>query len=229
MDIKNLILSDLTAAANEKNAAFVAKLVPNVDREKILGVYFADLKTISKKYSDNEHIDGFLKELPHYYLEENNLHALMINRENDLDKLVERLREFLPYVDNWSTCDSLRPKALLKHREKAARVFLDYIQSDKPYNIRFGAEMAMTYFLGDNFDIRLAEAVRSVKSEEYYVNMMIAWYFATAMCKNRDYALEVIKSGTLDKFTHNTAIKKSVESFRVSDDDKALLKTLKKK
>lgn len=228
MDIDQLILNDIKARANEKNMAFMSKLVPNVEPERVLGLYSADLKAIAKKYADNEHIDGFLGNLPHFYLEQNTIHGLIICGIKDYDKCVESLDKFLPYVDNWATCDSMRPKVFSKNRERAKKDVLRWIRSDLPYTARFGAEMAMTYYLGADFDVELAEAVKSINIDHYYVKMMVAWYFATAVAKNRDYAVGVIGSGTLDTFTHNTAIKKAIESYRVTDEEKNLLKTLKR-
>ena len=227
MDIKETILSDIKTRANEKNMAFMAKLVPDVPGERVLGLYSADLKAVARKYADNEHIDGFLSDLPHYYLEENTVHGLIICGIKDYDECIKRLDEFLPYVDNWATCDSMRPKVVKKNLSRAKADVLRWITSDKPYTARFGAEMAMTYYLGDDFDRDLADSVVRINIDHYYVKMMVGWYLATALCKNRDYAMGVISSKTLDKFTHNTAIKKAIESFRVSEEDKNLLKTLK--
>ena len=227
MDINESILNDLKALAKGKVKAFTAKLLPTIDGDRILGLYTPEVKSVAKKYADNEHIGDFLSRLPHYYLEQNTLHALIICGIKSYDECVKRLDEFLPYVDNWATCDSMRPKVFSKNLTRAKADALRWINSDKPFTVRFGAEVAMTYFLGDKFDYELAEAVKNIKSDHYYVNMMVAWYFATALCKNRDYAMGVIKSGVLDKFTHNMAIRKAIESFRVSEEDKLILKTLK--
>ena len=228
MDINAIILQDLKALENQKNKAFVCKLVPTINADDVLGLYSADIKALAKKYADNGLIDGFLDNLPHRYLEQNTLHGLIVCGIKDYDKCVERLDAFLPYVDNWATCDSMRPKVFLKNRERAKADVLRWIKTDLPYTARFGAEMAMTYYLGDDFDLSLAEAVKNIDIDHYYVKMMVAWYFATALFKNRDYAMGVLFSGALEKQTHNMAIKKAVESFRVSDEDKNLLKTLKR-
>ena len=228
MDVKTSILRDLKSKANDKNKAFTAKLIPGVDGDAILGLYSADMKAIAKKYADNEHIDGFLSDLPHKYYEENTVHGLIVCLTKDYDALIKRLDEFLPFVDNWATCDSMRPKAFLKYRQRAGSDVLRWIRSDKPYTVRFGAKMAMTYFTGEIFDRELMQAVRDIKSDHYYVKMMVAWYFATLVAKNRDEAVAVLESGALDDFSHNKAIQKSCESFRVTDEDKRYLKTLKK-
>ena len=227
MDINELILNDIKTRANEKNMAFMSKLVPDVDPQRVLGLYSADLKAIAKKYADNEHIDGFLNDLPHFYLEENTIHGLIICGIKDYSECVKRLDVFFSFVDNWATCDSMRPKVFAKNTARAKADVMRWIRSDLPYTARFGTEMAMTYYLGENFDHDLADAVIKINIDHYYVKMMVAWYLATALCKNRDYAMDVIKSKTLDKFTHNMAIKKAIESYRVTNEDKNLLKTLK--
>ena len=169
----------------------------------------------------------FLEELPHQYFEENQLQAFIISRIKDLNECMENLETFLPYVDNWATCDQMSPKIFKKHKEELLMHVKEWIESDKTYTVRFGVGMLMEHFLDDDFDPVYPEMVAKLRSEEYYVNMMIAWYFATALAKQYELVLPYLEDKRLDDWVHNKAIRKSIESYRITDEQKAYLRTLK--
>ena len=169
----------------------------------------------------------FLEDLPHKYFEENQLHAFIISGIKDLRECMEELEKFLPYVDNWATCDQMSPKIFKKHREVLFAHIKEWIRSDKTYTVRFGVGMLMEHFLDDDYDPKYPEMIAGLRSEEYYVNMMIAWYFATALAKQYESILPYIEQKRLDDWTHNKAIQKSLESRRIGDEQKLYLKSLK--
>ena len=171
-------------------------------------------------------IGEFLADLPHRYLDENNLHALILNEEKDCAAAVAAIDAFLPYVDNWATCDALRPKAFKKHPSALPDECRRWIKSGEIYAVRFGIEMLMTHYLDKDFRPEYLEEVSIIKSKEYYVNMMIAWYFATALAKQYEAAISYIEQRRLDQWTHNKTIRKAIESYRVPDEHKAYLRTL---
>ncbi|MBR0207582.1 MAG: DNA alkylation repair protein [Oscillospiraceae bacterium] len=217
----------LQALSDEKNADFVASLTPDVAREKILGVRFPALRALAKELRGTPETEAFLRALPHETFEENNLHAVLISGMRDYDALLAALDAFLPYVDNWSTCDTLRPDAVRKRLPEFERVIEGCLASDQPYTVRFGIEMLMAYYLSSAFDPAQLDKVAAIRSEHYYVRMMQAWYFATALAKQYESALPVLEERKLEKWTHNKTIQKACESYRVSEERKAYLKTLK--
>lgn len=162
---------------------FSAKLTPTIDKNLFIGVRVPKLRQIAKQYKSHENIGNYLCQLPHKYVEENTLHALLISELKDYDDVIEKLDEFLPYVDNWATCDIMSPKIFKKNKARLKKDIVRWMRSDKTYTIRFGIEMAMSHFLDDEFDIDLAKKISKIRSKEYYVNMMKAWYFATALAK----------------------------------------------
>jgi 3-methyladenine DNA glycosylase AlkD len=174
-------------------------------------------------------VGEFLDALPHTYFDENQIHAFLISEMKDYDSCIARLNQFLPFVDNWATCDQMSPKCFKKNRGQLIKQIEDWISSDDTYTVRFAIVTLMSQFLDEDFDERYLDMVASVKSEEYYINMAIAWYFATALAKQYDLSVKYIEAERLDKWTHNKAIQKSVESFRVTDEHKSYLKTLKRK
>ena len=217
----------LTASAEEKNADFVAKLTPGVPRESILGVRTPRLRAIAKELSGTAEAEAFLHALPHELFEENGLHGLLIELIKDYDRCIAALDEFLPYVDNWATCDVMNPKVFKKHRAELIDKIRLWIADGRTYTVRFGLEMLMTYYLDEAFEPEYLELAANVKSGEYYINMMQAWFFATALAKQYDAALPYIQGNRLDVWSHNKTIQKAVESYRVTDVQKAYLKTLK--
>ena len=206
---------------------FQAKLIPNIAEDTIIGVRTPDLKKLAGEYSKNEAVSDFLDELPHRYFEENQLHGFIINSVKDHGSCMELLKAFLPYIDNWATCDQLSPKIFKKHRPELLSEVRQWINSDRTYTIRFAIGMLMEHFLNEDFDEEYLKMVSEVRSGDYYVNMMVAWYFATALAKQYDSAVKYIEEHRLDDWTHNKAIQKAVESRRVSDLRKEYLKTLK--
>lgn len=205
---------------------FHSRIVPDIPRENIIGVRIPALKKLAAKYRSTN-VSGFLTSLPHKYIEENNLHAEFINRMKDIDECVSSLRKFLPYVDNWATCDMLAPKVFAKHKDVILAFSEECHASEHTYTIRFGTAILMKWFLDDDFDVKYAERAAAVHSEKYYVNMMTAWYFATALSKQYEAVLPFIEQHKLDTWTHNKAIQKAVESYRITPEQKDYLKSLK--
>ena len=203
------------------------KILPSVKPEAIIGVRTPELRKYAKQLSKREDIQEFLDDLPHKFFDEDQLHAYILSEMKDYEKCIGRLEIFLPHVNNWATTDQMSPKVFKKHRAELLKHINKWIKSKKPYTIRYGIGMLMEHFLEEDFDIKYPETVASVRSEEYYVNMMIAWYFATALAKQYDAILPFIENRKLDVWTHNKAIQKSVESYRITPEQKAYLKTLK--
>ena len=221
------ILAELFRLQDKKYASFQAKLIPTIPADRIIGVRTPELRAFAKELSKDEGVDAFLAALPHQYFDEDQLHAFVISLEKDFDKCVGEVEAFLPFVDNWATCDQLSPKAFKKAPEKLLPYIEPWLKSNKVYTVRFGIGMLMQHFLDEKFDPKYADMVAAVKSEEYYINMMIAWYFATALAKQYDDILPYLEGKRLDPWTHNKAIQKSVESYRITAEQKAYLKTLK--
>ena len=203
------------------------KIIPTVEPESVIGVRTPELKSIAKDILKDGNYKGFLEELPHRYFEENQLHAFIISGIKDLNECMEDLETFLPYVDNWATCDQMSPKIFRKHKDVLFSHIKEWVNSEKTYTVRFGVGMLMEHFLDDDFDPLYPELVAKLRSEEYYVNMMIAWYFATALAKQYESILPFIEEKKLDNWTHNKAIQKSLESRRITEEQKLYLKSLK--
>ena len=193
------------------------RLLPNIAPDTIIGVRTPVLRGIAKEMEDRYH---FLKALPHSCFEENQIHCFLLEREKDFGFVISEIERFLPYVDNWATCDQLRPRCFQKNRKVLLPYIRKWIASDEPFTIRFGIGMLMVHFLDDGYDKTLLELPASVDSEEYYVRMMIAWFFATALAKQYADALPYITTHRLDKWTHNKTIQKAIESDRVTPEHK---------
>ena len=221
------IQRDLFAMQEPAYGDFAAKLLPTIARERVIGVRLPLVPKYAKQIRGTEQAAQFMKDLPHKYLEEDHLHAYLISQMRDADACFAALDAFLPYVDNWSVCDSLRPKALTKDRDALLAHIRDYLQSDHPYTVRFGIEMLMVYCLDEYFSPDHLSLVAGVQSEEYYVNMMIAWYFATALAKQWDAAIPYLEERRLSAWVHRKTIQKAVESYRITDAQKAYLKGLR--
>ena len=224
----------LLALQDLKYRDFHGALMPTVDRNTVIGVRMPALRALVKEISRQpELVYEFMGSLPHQYYEENNVHGCLIAGCRDFETCITQLTEFLPYMDNWATCDMLVPKIFVKHRSQLLPYIETWLASEHPYTVRFGMKMLMDFYLDVAFDEKYPAMVASVKSEEYYVNMMIAWYFATALAKQWDavigYFAEPGGDGrpALDKWTHNKAIQKAIESYRITDEQKAYLRTLK--
>lgn len=208
---------------------FQVKLIPGMDAQKEIGVRTPELRKLAKELAKREDIREFLNDLPHQYFDENQLHAFILSGEKDFEKCMEDLERFLPYVDNWATCDQMSPKVFRKNRKKLLESINRWIGSEHTYTVRFAIKMLMEHFLDEDFDPIYPEMVATVRSEEYYIRMMIAWYFATALAKRYDAVLPYLKQEKLDVWTHNKAIQKAVESYRITEEQKIYLKSLKRK
>ncbi|MDO5558036.1 MAG: DNA alkylation repair protein [Oscillospiraceae bacterium] len=226
-EISEKIQKQLFEVQDLKNKAFVCKLIPTVDPDTVIGVRTPDMRKIAKEFVKTPDAMEYLKILPHRYYEENNIHGSIIMAMKDYDAVINETERFLPYIDNWATCDSLSPKIFKKHTEELYEKIKIWIKSDKTYTIRFAIGMLMGFYLDEYFTTDSAELVAQVRSEEYYVNMMTAWYFATALAKQYDATIGFITGKSLDKWTHNKAIQKAVESRRITDEQKVYLRTLK--
>ena len=208
---------------------FQAKLIPTIDKETVIGVRTPALRKMAKQLAKREDIGAFLEALPHSYFEENQLHAFIIAERKDFAQCMEELCAFLPYVDNWATCDQMSPKVFKKYRRELLPHIREWLVSDQTYTVRFGVGMLMAHFLDEDFDMAYPEMVSKIRSEEYYVNMMIAWYFATALAKQYEAVLPYIEEKRLETWTHNKAIQKAVESYRITPEQKGYLRGLKKR
>lgn len=203
---------------------FHSKLMPTVEKELIIGARTPDLRKLAKEISKTEYAEKFLKILPHKYYEENNLHAFLIEEIRDYGICTAEINRFLPFVDNWATCDMMRPKILKKHLPELLEEIKKWIKSEDVYVVRFGVEMLMCHYLDDCFSPEYPEWVSQIKSDEYYIKMMVAWYFATALSKQYDIVVPYIENYCLDADTHNKTIRKAVESYRITDEQKAYLR-----
>lgn len=227
IDIEKRVQAQLFEMQDLKYRDFHSKLMPTVDKAKIIGVRTPELRKFAKEFGKTEEAKEFLKILPHKYYEEDNIHAFLIEQIKDFDECISALDSFLLYVDNWATCDMMTPKVFKKNTDKLLPKINEWLISDYTYQVRFAIGMLMKFYLDENFDEKYLKLVASVKSEEYYINMMIAWYFATALAKQWEKALPYIENKVLDKWTHNKAIQKAVESYRITTEQKEYLKTLK--
>ena len=222
------IIERLFEFQDADNAAFQAKLTPGIPREKFLGVRVPKLREIEKEFRKTEESKAFLNSLPHEYYDENILHSVFISNTKDYDAVMNALAEFLPYVDNWAVCDTLRPLAFKKNKQGLMDKIKEWIASEKTYTCRFGVDMLMTYFLDKDFQPEYLKLPAAVHSEEYYVNMMIAWYYATALAKQWDSTIPYIEDKKLDLWVHNKTIQKACESNRISPEQKEYLRKLKR-
>ena len=217
----------LAACGSEKYRDFQSKLVPNIPKETILGVKTPDMRKIAKEIKGTAEAAEFLTELPHKYYEENLVHFFLIAMIRDFDECVKAVETFLPNVDCWPVCDQSSPKVFAKNHEKLLPLIRKWIDTEHVYTARFGIRMLMNEFLGEDFRPEYLEWVAAVKGGDYYIKMMVAWYFATALAKRYDESVVYIEERRLEPWTHKKAIQKAIESFRVSDEHKEYLKTLR--
>ena len=217
----------LFSMADEKYRNFQSKLIPTVPKEKIIGIRTPILRKFAKDFSKTPEAEIFLSSLPHEYYEENNLHAFLLELIGDYSETAKKVTEFLPFVDNWATCDSMSPKIFGKYKKELPEEIEKWLSAKDTYSVRFGIKMLMEHFLGEDFSAEYPEAVAKIESEEYYIRMMQAWYFATALAKNYDSVLPFIKDRKLEKWTHNKAIQKAAESYRITDEQKKYLRMFK--
>ena len=223
------IRRELAALQDLRYRELQIRTIPTVKPESIIGVRTPELRRMARELAGREGIDRFTGNLPHRFFEENQLHAFLISGMKDYQACVTELERFLPYVDNWATCDQMSPRVFRKHRPELMASIRKWIASAEPYTVRFGIGMLMEHYLDEDFDPACPEMAAAVRSDEYYVNMMTAWYFATALAKQYDAVLPYIERRRLDPWTHNKAIQKSVESFRITPEQKEYLRSLKVK
>ena len=226
-EIQKGVRQELFELQDLKYRDFHAKLIPTMEKEKIIGVRTPALRGFAKKFGKTEESKLFIKKLPHQYYEENNLHGLLIEQIKDYDECLVELKRFLPYIDNWATCDLLALRLVKKHLDVFIKEIYKFMESEHTYIIRFGISMLMKYYLEDEFNIEYPDKVADIRSEEYYVNMMRAWYFATALAKQYEQIIPFVEKKRLDVWTHNKTIQKAIESYRITDEQKTYLKTLK--
>ncbi|MCR5059173.1 MAG: DNA alkylation repair protein [Clostridiales bacterium] len=208
---------------------FQMKLIPTREAGSAIGVRTPALRSYAKALVKDPSVSEFLSDLPHKYFDEDQLHAFILSSMKDYDTCISEVETFLPYVDNWATCDQMSPKIFKKNRKDLLVHIKKWLRSKETYTIRFGIGMLMEHFLDEDFDPDYPEMVSKIRSDEYYVNMMIAWYFATALAKQYEAVLPYIEEKRLAPWAHNKAIQKAVESYRITDEQKAYLKTLKVK
>ena len=206
---------------------FSQALTPSVSTDRVLGVRVPALRKLAKELANSDKVNDFLSDLPHFYLEENSLHAYVIEQFSDFEKVMQLTQEFLPFIDNWATCDTFCPKVFKKHPEKLLPYIESWLNSNHVYTVRFAINMLMRFFLDQRFDIKYPECIAKINSNEYYLNMVIAWYFATALAKQYESVLPFIEQMRLSVWVHNKTIQKAVESYRITNERKDYLKTLK--
>lgn len=223
----NFIQKRLFSLQDEKYKSFNSKLIPNIPIDSQIGVRIPDIRRLAKEIRNTDEAESFLNTLPHKYFEENNLHGYLIEWINDFDEAMELTEKFLPYIDNWATCDTVSPKVFRKNLPLLYEKIKEWLKSGDTYTIRFGVNMLMKFFLDENFSEEVLKLVCEIESEEYYVNMVRAWFFATAMAKQRKKTLPYLEEKRLDKWTHNKTIQKCIESYRITKEDKQKLKEMK--
>ena len=223
----NEVRNKLFKLKDEKYQEFQSKLVPNISKDTIIGVRTPDLREIAKEVFVSDYKDSFLNEVPHKYYEENLIHMFVVSLFKDFDCCVTYIDKFLPYVDSWPVSDQASPKIFKKNHDKLLPYIRKWLTSDHVYTVRFAIRMLMNEYLEDDFKIEYLDLVSSIRSNDYYLKMMVAWYFATALCKRYDEAIKYIEDHKLDDWVHKKAIQKALESYRVKDEHKEYLRTLK--
>ncbi len=221
----NNILNKLEELKDDIFKDFTSKLVPTIDKDSIIGVKVPQIRQIAKEIF-NDRID-FMNNLPHKYLEENILHSSLISLNKDLDETLNELEMFLPCIDNWIVSDTLSPKVFRKDLGKVYKHIKKWIKSKKTYTVRFAIVSMLQFYLDDSFKEEYNALISKIKSDEYYINMAIAWYYSFALIKQYDTTIKLFESKTLDKWIHNKSIQKAIESYRIDDDRKKYLKSLK--
>ena len=222
------IQKELFSLQDKEYMKFLSKLTPNVSEDTIIGVRIPEIRKLAKKLVKNNEYEDFLKELPHKYYDENLLHGAIISESKNFEKCIKLLDNFLPFVDNWAVCDTISPTIFKKYKKELIEKIKEWSQSDKTYTCRFGVEMLMTHFLDEDYKKEYLEMVADIHSEEYYVKMVVAWFFATALAKQWDYAVIYLEDNRLDVWVHNKTIQKARESLRISLEKKEYLKKLKR-
>ena len=212
---------------DEEYRDFHSKLMPNIPKEDVIGIRVPVLRKFAKEFAKSDEKEKFLKELPHRYYEENNLHMMLLVEMKDYDGCMQEMEQFLPYINNWATCDFPAPKCFEKHKKDVLEYIKIWIKSSQTYTVRYAIGMLMRLFLEDDFSAEYPQMVAEVSSEEYYINMMIAWYFATALAKQWDAVIPYIEQRKLSPWVHRKTIQKAVESYRITPGQKEYLKSFR--
>ena len=220
--------ADLRELQDLKYRDFHSNLMPGIDKEDIIGIRMPVLRKFAGNFAKTEDAKAFLKDIPHRYYEENNLHMMLLGKIREFDRCLQETIDFLPFVNNWATCDFPAPKCFAKNKEKLLPYIEKWLDSGKTYTIRYGIGMLMRLYLDEDFDSRYPEMVAKIQSEEYYVEMMIAWYFATALAKQWDAVIGYLEQEKLSDSVHRKTIQKAVESYRITDEQKIYLRSLRK-
>ncbi len=220
------ILEQLVSMQDTAYRDFQASLLPTVPPRRMIGVRVPRLRKLARKLAGSAAAEHFLEALPHTYYEEDLLHAFLVEKERNFDTCIAKTERFLPYVDNWGVCDSFAPKVFSKHKQALLPLIDRWLSSSHPYTVRFGIKQLMTHFLDADFDESSLEKVAAVRSEEYYVNMMAAWYLATALAKQPAATLPYLEEHRLSPWVHAKTVRKAIESYRISPEMKAYLRTL---
>lgn len=211
-----------------KYKEFNRKLIPNIDKDKIIGVRIPIVRSIAKQIKDEAYIEIFLNELPHKYQEENLMHAILLPlKYKDIDILLDKLDEFLPYIDNWAITDIISPKLFKKYPELVYNKIKIWINSNNEYTIRFGVVTLLQFYLDNNFKEEILELVKNINTNYFYVNMAISWFYSFALIKQYDTTIKYFENKKLNKWIHNKSLQKALESYRISKDKKEYLKSLK--
>ena len=212
-----------------KYKEFHSKLIPTINPDAIIGVRTPELRKFAKELGNEQNVKEFLDDLPHQYYEENNLHAFLIEMINDYEECSKALNVFLPYVDNWATCDMMAPKVFKKHLSELRKQIKKWLDSEHIYEVRFAVDMLMKYYLDEKFETEYLDWVADIDSEEYYLKMVKAGFFATALVKQYEVTVPYIENQYMDKWTHNKTIQKAVESYRIDKERKQYLKSWKRR
>ena len=223
----NEIQNKLFSLKDEKYAEFQAKLTPSVEREFFIGVRNPDVRAYAKEIKNTKQAEDFLNTLPHKYYEENMLHTMLLNEEKDFAQCIERVERFLPYINNWAVCDCLSPKAFKRNKTPLEHKAYEWCKSEHTYTCRFGIKTFMSHFLDNDFTPEQMKFISKIESDEYYINMMISWYFATALAKQWSDAIKYFEKQCMQKFCHNKSLQKAIESYRITPEQKKYLRTLK--
>ncbi len=221
--------AELFELQDKKYRDFHSRLIPDTDKERVIGIRTPVLRKYAKEYAQREEAKAFLQDFPHHYYEENNLHMLLITSIKEYEKCLEEVEKFLPYIDNWATCDFPAPKCFAKHKEELLPHIKRWIVSEATYTIRYGIGILMRLYLDEDFKPEYAELVAAVTSDEYYVNMMIAWYMATALAKQWEAIIPYVEEHRLSDWVHRKTIQKAIESYRITDEQKVYLRSLRGK
>lgn len=221
------VQEQLFALRDLKYRDFHSKLIPNIDKENVIGIRVPILRKFAKQFAKSDKVQEFLNELPHQYYEENNLHMMLITQIKDYEKCLEEINCFLPYIDNWATCDFAEPACFGKHRDEFLPQIRQWIASEHTYTIRYGVGMLMRLYLDEAFNEEYLEWAARIQSDEYYVNMMIAWYLATALAKQWNATIPYLEKRKLSDWVHRKTIQKAVESYRITAEQKVYLKSLR--